>query len=367
MIKTWKDLSDEHITFLLNNYKIKNLRRISRELGVSCNILYAWLEHNNLNDVKFQTHIKEDEIQFIINNYTKLTSQEISKHLGRHVSTINRIIREQCNIENTKRRSKKLSEEELLFIKNNYRQFTAVEIGKKLNRNSGTIHSAIKRLTHIKKDKNIFSQSDIKILRERYSYNSNKELAVILNKTTEEIARMAYKLGLFKTKEIKVGSKNNNWTVIEIIHIKQKYLYRCKCICENIVDIRKESFLKSKGCGCQTKNSKNKYELYFKSIIRGAKSRGLELNISTKDIELLIKQQNFICAISGQKIQLDKHANLTTASLDRIDSSKGYIKENIQWIHKDINKMKWNFNQEYFIEICNKISNFQKKNNNESN
>jgi hypothetical protein len=48
--------------------------------------------------------------------------------------------------------------------------------------------------------------------------------------------------------------------------------------------------------------------------------------------------------------------NLTTASLDRIDSSKGYIEGNVQWIHKHINKMKNNFNESYFIEICKKIS-----------
>jgi hypothetical protein len=42
----------------------------------------------------------------------------------------------------------------------------------------------------------------------------------------------------------------------------------------------------------------------------------------------------------------------TTASVDRIDSSKGYIKGNVQWVHKTINKMKWGYSQGEFIEFC---------------
>ncbi len=41
-----------------------------------------------------------------------------------------------------------------------------------------------------------------------------------------------------------------------------------------------------------------------------------------------------------------------TASLDRIDSTKGYTLDNIQWIHKDLNKMKMNFANDYFIKTC---------------
>lgn len=47
------------------------------------------------------------------------------------------------------------------------------------------------------------------------------------------------------------------------------------------------------------------------------------------------------------------------ASLDRIDSSKEYTKDNIAWIHKDIQRMKSDFPIEYFIQTCNKITNQQ--------
>ena len=47
---------------------------------------------------------------------------------------------------------------------------------------------------------------------------------------------------------------------------------------------------------------------------------------------------------------------LQTASLDRIDSTKGYSKDNIQWVHKDINCMKMDFSQQYFIDLCVKVA-----------
>lgn len=49
-----------------------------------------------------------------------------------------------------------------------------------------------------------------------------------------------------------------------------------------------------------------------------------------------------------------------TASLDRIDSSKGYIEGNVQWVHKRINKMKLDDSDTEFIEWCRLIADFNK-------
>ena len=48
------------------------------------------------------------------------------------------------------------------------------------------------------------------------------------------------------------------------------------------------------------------------------------------------------------------------AQLDRIDNDKGYIIGNIQWVHKDINKMKWKFNINKFIQMCREVANYKK-------
>ena len=41
-----------------------------------------------------------------------------------------------------------------------------------------------------------------------------------------------------------------------------------------------------------------------------------------------------------------------TASLDRIDSLKGYTEDNVQWVHKHINFMKGSLSENKFIEYC---------------
>jgi hypothetical protein len=41
-----------------------------------------------------------------------------------------------------------------------------------------------------------------------------------------------------------------------------------------------------------------------------------------------------------------------TASLDRIDSLVGYIKGNVQWVHKDVNVSKMDFDESYFRQLC---------------
>jgi hypothetical protein len=45
-----------------------------------------------------------------------------------------------------------------------------------------------------------------------------------------------------------------------------------------------------------------------------------------------------------------------TASLDRIDNAVGYVRENIQIVHKDANYMKYIYSQDYFIKMCNLVA-----------
>ncbi len=97
----------------------------------------------------------------------------------------------------------------------------------------------------------------------------------------------------------------------------------------------------------------------FHSYEVGAQRRNLEFNISIETIWELFLEQRRCCALTGWELSFapsSERKSEGTASLDRIDSSKGYIIGNIQWTHKDVNLLKNRFAQSYFLEICEAVS-----------
>jgi len=92
----------------------------------------------------------------------------------------------------------------------------------------------------------------------------------------------------------------------------------------------------------------------FGKLQRDAKLRGLVFEISIEYCDKLFKEQGGICRLSG--IKLKTNSNGSTASLDRIDNTKGYIEGNVQWLHKDVNMMKRTYTQEHFVKMCELIS-----------
>ena len=110
------------------------------------------------------------------------------------------------------------------------------------------------------------------------------------------------------------------------------------------------------GCGELSGN----YIAYFR---RNAKKRNIEcplLDAEKENFEYLWSlylAQNKKCALSGIDLHLPlRRGDLSTASIDRIDSSKGYVKGNVQFLHKCVNAMKWAFEQEKFIILCHLIT-----------
>lgn len=51
---------------------------------------------------------------------------------------------------------------------------------------------------------------------------------------------------------------------------------------------------------------------------------------------------------------------MNSASLDRIDSSKGYSINNVQWVHKDVNFAKQSMTMKDFVQLCDEVSNYAK-------
>jgi hypothetical protein len=112
--------------------------------------------------------------------------------------------------------------------------------------------------------------------------------------------------------------------------------------------------LKHEGYGDITKT-------YFNYIKRNGKRRDIEWSneITIEYLWNLYLKQDKKCKLSGLDIEITtKRKNNSvdflnmTASLDRIDNSKGYVIDNVQWVHKDINRLKWAFSQKRLFELC---------------
>src|SRR6266478_1546396 len=89
---------------------------------------------------------------------------------------------------------------------------------------------------------------------------------------------------------------------------------------------------------------------------RGAVTRGLKFGIDAEYIERLFNEQGGKCAISGLPLWMDFSKQNPTASLDRRESHRGYVKGNMQWFHKVVNIMKSNHDEAYFVAMCKQIA-----------
>ena len=90
------------------------------------------------------------------------------------------------------------------------------------------------------------------------------------------------------------------------------------------------------------------------------KNTYIPFDLTIEQIWDLFLAQNRKCALSGVDLVLDGtvggRAN-RTASLDRINSDKGYTIDNVQWVHKVVNIMKMELSMSEFKEWVLKINN----------
>lgn len=92
-----------------------------------------------------------------------------------------------------------------------------------------------------------------------------------------------------------------------------------------------------------------------------SKKKGLECSITLKLLIDLWESQEGRCALSGIKIILpvkvaDQKKSPFSASLDRIDSNKGYVPGNIQWVCLIGQYAKNSFSEKDLLIFCEAVS-----------
>jgi len=172
-----------------------------------------------------------------------------------------------------------------------------------------------------------------------------------------------------ETYKLNVGDRYGKLVILEeAISLQRKhgknkrgtsslYYYNCVCDCGNQKLIIK-AHLKSgatTSCGCTelgAKTYKNIPRWLIRNFKGGAKVRNKEWDLDIIYLGDLWEMQKGKCAYTGWELEIGENGHIKTASLDRIDSSKGYIRGNVQWVHKNVNYAKHTLTHDEFIQMC---------------
>ena len=158
-----------------------------------------------------------------------------------------------------------------------------------------------------------------------------------------------------------------------VVSIAPKHLWKspssywiCNCDCGKQTVVRGTHLTGDdvNSCGCLSKKINRNHPHWkgyedissrvFNRIKHCAKKRKISFNVTIQQIWDLFLKQNKTCALTGLSLTFpsrDKGFD-GTASLDRIDSAKGYVDGNIQWVHKDANRLKGVFTEQRLFELC---------------
>lgn len=147
---------------------------------------------------------------------------------------------------------------------------------------------------------------------------------------------------------------------------KNKYnssIWECSCSCgtAKLVDRNCLAAGGIRSCGCIT--TRRFYcglpVRYFYQIEKGAISRGLSFSITPKFLWDLFLEQGGRCWFTNRELRFElckRKLALQTASLDRLDPSKGYSEDNVKWVHKQVNRCKMDKTEAEFRDWCEKIA-----------
>lgn len=103
------------------------------------------------------------------------------------------------------------------------------------------------------------------------------------------------------------------------------------------------------------------FRWYMKVIKKSSKKRNQPYDVDIKYLEMLWKQQDGICPFTKQKLVFKKYSddNISvpySASIDRINNSKGYIKGNIRFVALMFNYARNRFSDDQVLHFCKQVA-----------
>jgi hypothetical protein len=202
--------------------------------------------------------------------------------------------------------------------------------------------------------------------KKQYPQHTNKELAEKFLLDIRTIRNLARKFRLRKNRfylKRNLPKKNG-----KLLHVRKIYktvfeeYIECLCDCGKELSIKCSRLENNNiiSCGCHIKNL-IRYDEHkslgfgeitgkmWQRIISHAIERNIDVTISAEDAWNVAVSQNLTCNLTKLVLEFGETPN---CSLDRIDSSKGYIVGNVQWLITEVNYMKHILSQDKFIELC---------------
>ncbi len=155
------------------------------------------------------------------------------------------------------------------------------------------------------------------------------------------------------------GKTFGRLTVIELAEIRRRMTYwKCRCACGNMTLVSGSALNRGRVSTCGCKKSWGKISgRYWASVRSNARNRNLVLAVTIEQAWTLFQKQKRRCALTGRRIGFSP----MTASFDRIDSKKGYLTGNVQWVHRDVNRMKQEFSEAYFVKTCAEVVRYHQR------
>lgn len=135
-----------------------------------------------------------------------------------------------------------------------------------------------------------------------------------------------------------------------------------KCQCEdNIEFIPKDKRYHPENLRIKTEDSYSDFRWYIK-VTTNANKKHHENNLDLEYLRHLWESQDGTCPITGWRLVPRKHnykepLTIKSASLDRIDNSKGYIQGNVRFVSVMANYARNTFSDEELIEFCKAVAN----------
>lgn len=168
-----------------------------------------------------------------------------------------------------------------------------------------------------------------------------------------------------------VGKTFGSWTVVAFVgknrYNSRSWLCRCRCGSERtfltsyLSGNGKRKATKCKKCELRdfelnNRTTENIPDRFWNKFLHTALKRNIIVSITKEQAFDKYRKQDGRCNLSGLPLYFTKltsrYWRYTNASIDRIDSTKPYALDNIQWLEKRINMMKQAYSQHEFVALC---------------